>query len=611
MAEIKRYPEVPGSKDRDKAQILFSCHPDDFDEWFEVIRDDICEAHEDSVIWYKDNMSEMPEEEKKDSFWDAMNLFVFLLSDNLLESSDLVELEVEYARKNKVPILPISVKQINLQPEELVFAAKANKKFNNATFVEKYSPRYNEKLKNFLSRNLVDPAMVEDIKDAFAAYIFLSYRKVDREYAIKLIRQTKSIEELWDVAIWFDDYLKPDEDFNVGIKDAIEKSDLFNLLVTPHLLDLNAKGEPNYVMAEEYPMAEKTFEKVILPAEMVAVEDKKSLEEKFHNIPECIKPEEDRYKEVLKEIILSKKKDDKKYPENRDYLIGLSYMLGIDCIKDYGKAVELIKPEAEKGNLEAIDKVESLYLAGFDFPLDTLAALRKIQTEKRKERFEAEGEASELRELCEYVARSYLIYAKNSDYDYRKEIKEMESYLEDFSRKGSQYRREYAAFYKKLSKTSEANSLNDFLYYSKKYTEQIMALEKEAGLSEEELEDMALHCYNIAAVCSEGMGYTEDILKENSGTENPDEKDKHKKELQEKADEFSKLALDYYEKIAMSSESDLYLNRFIFTAAEFIESSYRIKEYCREKALEGLNIKEKIFGLTKEDIRRREELINK
>jgi hypothetical protein len=53
-----------------------------------------------------------------------------------------------------------------------------------------------------------------------------------------------------DIAIWYDEFLTPGENFNDSIRAALCKSDLFVLTVTPNLVN-----EPNYVEATEYPMA--------------------------------------------------------------------------------------------------------------------------------------------------------------------------------------------------------------------------------------------------------------------------------------------------------------------------------------------------------------------
>lgn len=53
-----------------------------------------------------------------------------------------------------------------------------------------------------------------------------------------------------DIAIWFDEFLTPGENFNDAIKQALEKSQLFTPVVIPNLV-----SEQNCVMTVEYPKA--------------------------------------------------------------------------------------------------------------------------------------------------------------------------------------------------------------------------------------------------------------------------------------------------------------------------------------------------------------------
>ncbi len=77
-----------------------------------------------------------------------------------------------------------------------------------------------------------------------------------------------------DIAIWYDEFLIPGESFNNAIRDALTKSPLFALNVTPSLLQYNDEGKPNYVMETEFPMAVRSG-KIILPFEMVKTDREK------------------------------------------------------------------------------------------------------------------------------------------------------------------------------------------------------------------------------------------------------------------------------------------------------------------------------------------------
>ncbi|MCR4750705.1 MAG: hypothetical protein K5852_00245 [Eubacterium sp.] len=102
----------------------------------------------------------------------------------------------------------------------------------------------------------------------------MSYRKKDRVYANELMKLIHKNDFCRDIAIWYDEFLIPGESFNNAIRDALTKSPLFALNVTPSLLQYNDEGKPNYVMETEFPMAVRSG-KIILPFEMVKTDREK------------------------------------------------------------------------------------------------------------------------------------------------------------------------------------------------------------------------------------------------------------------------------------------------------------------------------------------------
>ena len=71
--------------------------------------------------------------------------------------------------------------------------------------------------------SLVSDEMAEKVRAAFDAYIFLSYRKKDRKYANELMRLIHKNDFCRDIAIWYDEYLVPGEDFNNAITEALKR----------------------------------------------------------------------------------------------------------------------------------------------------------------------------------------------------------------------------------------------------------------------------------------------------------------------------------------------------------------------------------------------------
>ena len=133
---------------------------------------------------------------------------------------------------------------------------------------------YIEKLRVFLSDVFWGDELSEKIRDAFDAYVFMSYRKKDRKMAQSLMHLIHEDDFCRDVAIRDDEFLIPGEDFSQSIVEAIEKSDLFALVVTPNLII-----EDNYVLQKEYPLAVEK-KKPVMPVEMLDT-DKSKLSELY------------------------------------------------------------------------------------------------------------------------------------------------------------------------------------------------------------------------------------------------------------------------------------------------------------------------------------------
>lgn len=137
--------------------------------------------------------------------------------------------------------------------------------------------------KKFLNAVLIGDEEAERIRNEFSARIFLSYRKMDRKHAQKLMRLIHKIDFCRDLAIWYDEYLTPSESFHQNISEALDQSALFTLAVTDNLLI-----DGNYVMDTEYPMSRRK-NIPCLPAEMEAT-DQITLHRKFPGLPDCIDP---------------------------------------------------------------------------------------------------------------------------------------------------------------------------------------------------------------------------------------------------------------------------------------------------------------------------------
>ncbi len=364
MATLK-YKTRGNSSPQGKPRVYFCCHPEDFNKYFESISDEIL-AKQNCAFWYSDK--EVVRDE--DFFLDLkqMQLFVMPVTTNLLcTENEALDTELRFAIENHIPILPL-MQESGL--EELF-----NKKCGDLQFLDKNNTditaiSYDEKLQKYLESVLIGDELAEKIRAAFDAYVFLSYRKKDRRYAQELMRLIHKNEFCRDIAIWYDEFLTPGENFNDSIKEALQKSGLFVLTVTPNLVN-----EPNYIMTIEYPMA-KQEGKPILPAELVPT-DREQLSEKYEDIPN---PADAHNESELSEALLEsiKKmaiKENDKSPEH-NFFIGLAYLNGIDVEVDSEKAIKLIEHAAASGLIEAAEKLVSIYSLGQGVKRDTEKAVR-------------------------------------------------------------------------------------------------------------------------------------------------------------------------------------------------------------------------------------------
>lgn len=357
MAEYKalEYKTRGGSSPQGKPRVFFCCHPDDFERFFEPVVKEIQDIQLNAAIWYYDPKKVIPDCEEFFDHLSEMQLFVIPVTSNFLYKDSQARLkEFPYAIEHNIPVLPLMqepglIEDFNQICGDLQCLDKFDSK-KDPTVIP-----YEEKLKKYLGSLLVGDELAARIREAFDAYIFLSYRKIDRRYAQHIMRLIHQNDFCQDVAIWYDEFLKPGEDFTHAIIDALHDCDLFAMVVTKNLLE-----EKNYVLTKEYPEALKTG-KPILPIEGETT-DIKQLSKMYEGITHII-TEEDLSEQLsinLRDIALRAKKDDSEH----NFLIGLAYLSGIDVEVNHEKALSLITLAAETGFEEAYEKLVSMYQNG-------------------------------------------------------------------------------------------------------------------------------------------------------------------------------------------------------------------------------------------------------
>lgn len=312
-----------------KRRVYFSCHPEDYERFFERISAEVLNIT-DCAVWYSKDEGY----EDIDTDLGQMNLLVVPVTTRLLtKPCRTMELDVPFALEHHIPILPL-MQEGGL--DELFSRNFGDLQYLDPNALDETAISYEEKLKKYLNSVLVGDELAEKVRAAFDAYIFLSYRKKDRKYANELMRLIHKNDFCRDIAIWYDEYLTPGENFNDAISYALKKSDLFTMVVTPNLVN-----EKNYVESVEYPEAMKQ-KKPILPVELEKT-NHDALSKHYRDIPNSVDARNEIALSEALESALSRivRRENDTDPQH-SFFIGLAYLDGIDVEVDHERALSLI-----------------------------------------------------------------------------------------------------------------------------------------------------------------------------------------------------------------------------------------------------------------------------
>ena len=367
MAEFKVRTKG-GATSQGKPRVYFTCHPDDFEKYFDKICEDVFKTH-DCAIYYTEDMNEPLDDTNITVDLTKMNLYLVPITFRLMsEDNRAMAVDIAFAKENNIPILPFMMEsglsEIYSLPNNF-----GQKQYLSPFKTDLTAISYEEKLNKFLESILISDEMANRVRAAFDAYIFLSYRKKDRKYANELMRIIHNIPSCRDIAVWYDEFLAPGESFIENIEKAMDRSKLFTLLVTPNLLE-----DGNFVITDEYPMARKA-NMDILPTEMEET-DRAELSAKFDGIPEPIKAEDEHFAQMLLSVIEKIAKSENDADPEHNFLIGLAYLDGIDVETDVERGLALITSAAEAEVPEAMEMMYSMYTNGNYVAFDFYEALK-------------------------------------------------------------------------------------------------------------------------------------------------------------------------------------------------------------------------------------------
>lgn len=348
-----------------KPRVYFFAHPDDFEAYFEKICDEILEIS-NCAVWYKKDpasldflSAEFPDAELT---LGGMQLVVIPVTRRFLtDEKILCSKEFRFFFEKHVPVLPI-VEEPDIA--DLYQAVFKNMQYLSKFEIEVNSIPYAKKMENFLSLVLLKDETAEKIRAEFDTHVFVSYRKIDRKYANDFMRLLHSREEYEDVGIWYDEFLTPGENFNDEIAGAINRCNVFSLVITPNIVDGN-----NYVVATEYPLAVENG-KAIFAAEFVDT-DKKLIEEKFCGITDPVSARDAAaFDNAFGSVLGSLEKNERNDSAEHKFLIALAYLTGTEVEVNVEKALSILGVCAEKNYLPAMEKLVDIYHRGHGVAVD-------------------------------------------------------------------------------------------------------------------------------------------------------------------------------------------------------------------------------------------------
>lgn len=364
MAELSVRTRENGNP-QGRPNVYLAIQPEDMQEYFEAVCSELLTANDCAIYYCNSPHTNSIEDEEFFQKLQHMSLIVVPVTKTLLSHfPHVLELEISFAQKNNISILPL-IREPGVEK-------RFNELFDDLHCLHSYNthpdfPDYPGRLSNYLQAVFMNDFEKEEIKKYFSSRIFLSYRRQDHSYAQQLMRIIHQQPQYQDVAIWYDKFLIPGENFNDTIKEEIAQSDLFVMVVTPNILK-----NDNYVMKHEYPEALKA-QKPIVAVEMVHT-NHNNLRRYFSEITENVDICDvsalvgalDKYLPTIKKA---------EYCNSHDYYIGLAYLYGFMVENDSTKAVSFITSSAENGYKEAIHRLAYMYLTGNGVPRDTDRAL--------------------------------------------------------------------------------------------------------------------------------------------------------------------------------------------------------------------------------------------
>lgn len=332
---LKSYTKGKNSA-KNRPKLYFCSHPEDVNKYLRTIADEIFEKQPDVAIWYNDEPDIDEMSELHVSELSLMQAFIVPVTNKFLSAQNRGLADFRYAVENKIPILPLL--------QEPGLEGKFNEVCGNFQILEKNNKdqttiSYEVKLERFLKTHIVDENIVKELRKAFCAFVFVSYRKKNRRYAQEIMKTLHSVEEFKDIGIWYDEFLSAGEPFDEIIRKTIDESDFVLFAVTPDFLE-----EGNYIQKKpdgEYLYSKKKH-KVMIPIEMLET-DQAVLKDRYLDFPDCINNSQEELELVIKSQLERLSIVHKPNDVLHTYMLGLAYINGIHVEIDKQRGINYIE----------------------------------------------------------------------------------------------------------------------------------------------------------------------------------------------------------------------------------------------------------------------------
>ena len=282
--------------------------------------------------------------------------------------------DYHYANDNSIPVITILMDATDT-PD---FFAEYEKTYGNVQLLTPYDEdvtkipflkqleQYFEKVitsdvetyRAYQAEGVFNSKVKEDILSEFRGNVFISYRKKNRKYTNALINVLHSEKELWDILLWYDEFLTPGEDYSETLQKNLLACDIVLLVVTP---DLFEKG--NYVLTHEYPLA-KSCGKTIIAVEAESV-DVRLLRSVYSDIDLYVsKQDMDDLPKILVEYFNKTKGKQKAIDEKSAFVLGKAYFHGLWVETNRERGIQFIKQAAEADFVPAVKWMANIYRVG-------------------------------------------------------------------------------------------------------------------------------------------------------------------------------------------------------------------------------------------------------